>query len=444
MTRSERGDDDAAPHSAAAPGATMLEGVRVVEVADEQAEYCGLLLAGLGADVIKVEPPGGNSRRGASAPSTRTSRIPSGRCSSGSTTGRSARSCWTSTPRRSRDVAAISSAPADVVLDSTPAAASSDDRGLALETLRDAVPAPGRGPRLSPFGDDGPVGRLQGIGPGAPGARRPDDELRLRPAARRHYDLPPIAPQMWQAYPHRRRAAGDDDRRRARAAPAHGQGTASVVRDARGGGQEHRAGPDELGHARDRRCYRQTCRHAAESVSRASRRSPTPRTVAGSWLSRSADGRNADCRSSSTPFGMDEPLCSDFEGAEPASCSAVAAPGAYIPGSSRETDLSIRCHEALQRLVRKFSFENARGARRRTRASSCAPLRRPEENVDDRTGAARRHLRRGRASRAGPVVHLHHRRSGCRPDVLGGRAAGAAPRRGRGDRHEPRSGALRR
>src|SRR3981081_1497416 len=46
-----------------APAATMLNGVRVLEVADEQAEYTGLLLAGLGAEVIKVEPPGGNGPR---------------------------------------------------------------------------------------------------------------------------------------------------------------------------------------------------------------------------------------------------------------------------------------------------------------------------------------------------------------------------------------------
>src|ERR1700704_5777487 len=43
--------------------AGMLRGVRVIEVADEQAEYTGLLLAGLGADVIKVEPPAGNPTR---------------------------------------------------------------------------------------------------------------------------------------------------------------------------------------------------------------------------------------------------------------------------------------------------------------------------------------------------------------------------------------------
>src|SRR6187397_706546 len=40
-----------------------LTGIRVIELADEQAEYCGLTLAGLGADVIKIEPPGGNSTR---------------------------------------------------------------------------------------------------------------------------------------------------------------------------------------------------------------------------------------------------------------------------------------------------------------------------------------------------------------------------------------------
>src|ERR1700756_3623143 len=40
-----------------------LTGIRVVELADEQAEYCGLTLAGLGADVINVEPPGGSPTR---------------------------------------------------------------------------------------------------------------------------------------------------------------------------------------------------------------------------------------------------------------------------------------------------------------------------------------------------------------------------------------------
>src|SRR6185437_7990429 len=50
-----------APGPAAQPGS--LTGIRVIEIADEQAEYCGLTLAGLGADVVKVEPPGGSPTR---------------------------------------------------------------------------------------------------------------------------------------------------------------------------------------------------------------------------------------------------------------------------------------------------------------------------------------------------------------------------------------------
>lgn len=45
----------------ARPG--ILAGLRVIELADEKGEYCGLTLAGLGAEVIKIEPPGGNPTR---------------------------------------------------------------------------------------------------------------------------------------------------------------------------------------------------------------------------------------------------------------------------------------------------------------------------------------------------------------------------------------------
>lgn len=40
-----------------------LQGVRVVEFTDEIGSYCGRLLADLGAEVIKVEPPGGGRQR---------------------------------------------------------------------------------------------------------------------------------------------------------------------------------------------------------------------------------------------------------------------------------------------------------------------------------------------------------------------------------------------
>src|SRR5947207_9230428 len=44
-------------------GRGMLAGLRVSEIADERAEYAGLLLAGLGAEVVKIEPPEGNATR---------------------------------------------------------------------------------------------------------------------------------------------------------------------------------------------------------------------------------------------------------------------------------------------------------------------------------------------------------------------------------------------
>jgi Predicted acyl-CoA transferases/carnitine dehydratase len=42
---------------------TPLEGVRVIDMAEGKAEMCGRFLADLGADVIRVEPPGGAPSR---------------------------------------------------------------------------------------------------------------------------------------------------------------------------------------------------------------------------------------------------------------------------------------------------------------------------------------------------------------------------------------------
>jgi crotonobetainyl-CoA:carnitine CoA-transferase CaiB-like acyl-CoA transferase len=45
----------------------LLEGLRVLELAGANNDYCGLLLAGMGADVVKIEPPLGAASR-SSAP----------------------------------------------------------------------------------------------------------------------------------------------------------------------------------------------------------------------------------------------------------------------------------------------------------------------------------------------------------------------------------------
>ncbi|HET7881796.1 MAG TPA: CoA transferase [Acetobacteraceae bacterium] len=47
----------------AAPPAGPLAGLRVLELADEKGQFCGKLLGDLGADVVKIEPPGGERCR---------------------------------------------------------------------------------------------------------------------------------------------------------------------------------------------------------------------------------------------------------------------------------------------------------------------------------------------------------------------------------------------
>ena len=52
--------------TATVPGNALagpLAGLRVLELTGEHAQFCGKLMADLGADVIKIEPPGGQENR---------------------------------------------------------------------------------------------------------------------------------------------------------------------------------------------------------------------------------------------------------------------------------------------------------------------------------------------------------------------------------------------
>ena len=41
----------------------LLAGLRVLDLTDEKGDFCGKVLGDFGADVIKIEPPGGSSAR---------------------------------------------------------------------------------------------------------------------------------------------------------------------------------------------------------------------------------------------------------------------------------------------------------------------------------------------------------------------------------------------
>ena len=43
---------------------TVLQGLRVLELSHERIAFAGKLLADMGADVILIEPPGGDPARG--------------------------------------------------------------------------------------------------------------------------------------------------------------------------------------------------------------------------------------------------------------------------------------------------------------------------------------------------------------------------------------------
>ncbi|ETX04650.1 MAG: hypothetical protein ETSY2_27565, partial [Candidatus Entotheonella gemina] len=189
--------DERSAHHPAAPTRGALTGVRVIELANEQAEYCGLILAGLGADVIKVEPPGGSPTRRI-GPFYEDRKDPE-RSLFFWQYNRGKRSIMLDLQQqRDQDRVRALAAAADVVLESTPKG-ELDGLGLGAEALRQAHPELIVA-RMTPFGDHGPWSDFKS-----------SDLIHLAlggvvmncgydPAPDGTYDLPPVAPQMWHAY----------------------------------------------------------------------------------------------------------------------------------------------------------------------------------------------------------------------------------------------------
>jgi crotonobetainyl-CoA:carnitine CoA-transferase CaiB-like acyl-CoA transferase len=175
----------------------FLGGVRVIEIGDELGEYCGKVLAALGGDVVRVEPPGGEVTR-RYGPFYRDEPDPN----------RSLYFWHYNFAKRGivlalddadgRSQFARLAANADVVIDSRPRGYLAE-RGIGWEELHTANPRLIYA-RITPFGDTGPW------------ADRPASDLihlalggvmmncGYDPDPSGSYDTPPIAPQMWQSY----------------------------------------------------------------------------------------------------------------------------------------------------------------------------------------------------------------------------------------------------
>ncbi|PRZ42817.1 crotonobetainyl-CoA:carnitine CoA-transferase CaiB-like acyl-CoA transferase [Antricoccus suffuscus] len=176
---------------------TYLGGLKVLEIANELGEYAGKLLAGLGADVVKVEPIGGEMTRGY-GPFYRDEPDPDHSLYFWHyNVAKRSVTLDLDSPEGQREFEVLAQH-ADVLIDSRPGSYLAD-RGLGYEALSGANPGLIY-LRITPFGEDGPWADFQGsdLVHLALGGMAMNSGYDPEPDG--HYDTPPIAPQMWQAY----------------------------------------------------------------------------------------------------------------------------------------------------------------------------------------------------------------------------------------------------
>ena len=345
------------------PTEALLDGVRVIEIGDENVAYSGRLFAGLGADVIKIEPPEGCPTR-AIGPFYEDQPGPE----------RSLFWWHYGLGKRSvaLDLASSDSlrdferllGSADTLLDGTPNGMWSDI-GLPLETIRDRFPSLIVA-RMTPFGDDGPwvdykASDLIHLALGGPMMNCGYD-----PQPDGTYDLPPIAPQMWHAY----HIAGEQlcmnaiaaliDRRRS----GRAQLLTCAVHDAVSKNTEL----DLMSWVyRAATFYRQTCRHAAEQITLVPSIGPTKD---GRWVMALGRARSTQL----IDFLKQYDMVADLEQEPPESGGANRRP---------RGEAAAHLGEVVQRLVRKFRFADVPWREAQEHGQLWAPLRKPHENAED-------------------------------------------------------------
>ncbi|HXT80544.1 MAG TPA: CoA transferase [Acetobacteraceae bacterium] len=372
----------------AGPG--MLNGLRVIEIADERAEYAGLLLAGLGCEIIKIEPPEGSATR----------RI--GPFLEDRPGPERSLYFWNYNRAKKSVVLDLREQPgqdsllrllegADVLLDSS-CGALNQALGLDRASLNARFPRLVTA-RVTPFGDDGPWADFKG-----------SDLIHLAlggvmmncgydPDPNLEYDTPPIAPQIWHAY----HIAGEQ--------LAVGVAAAMVNRHRTGFGQDvsvavHEAvskNPElDIMHWVMRRVplWRLTNRHAVETPNH----SPSIlHTKDGRWFI--SHGMGARDLKNLVPLLTKYGMQADLQPPPPDADLKARA----VPGSTAGDEARAHMLDVVQRFVRAWTYRDMPWLEAQEAGLLWAPIRKPHENALDKHWLTRRSF--------ADVYHPEHGRS---------------------------------
>lgn len=348
----------------------MLSGIKVVEIADERAEYCGLVLAGLGADVVKIEPiEGSRTRRIGPFYGDDVDPEKSLFFWAYNREKRSVRLDLGAAEGRERVLRLLGHA--DILLDSTCGAVNTAlglDRQQLARYFPSLIVA-----RMTPFGDVGPWKDFKSsdLIHLALGGVMMNCGYDSNPRGR--YDLPPIAPQLWHAY----HIAGEQLAIGITAALIHrhttgeGQDVSCAIHEAVSKSTEM----DLMSWVMRRApFYRQTCRHAAETPNRV----PTIcHTKDGRWyipwgVTAQDEGKLITLLGR---YGM----AADLE----AQVTAAEVKGRIVPGYALSDDRSDHRLEIIQRFIRAFRYDDVPWREAQEEGLPWAPLRKPYENAFD-------------------------------------------------------------
>ncbi len=340
-----------------APG--MLAGLRVLEIADESAEYAGLMLAGLGAEVVKLEPPEGAATR----------RI--GPFLEDLPGPERSLHFWAYNRGKKSVTATLDSAEGQALLAAADVLLTTD-RKLDEAALRAKHPRLVIA-RMSPFGDDGPWADFKG-----------SDLVHLAlsgimmncgydPDPAKQYDLPPIAPQLWHAY----HIAGEQLMVGILAALLHrlhsgeGQYVSCAVHEACSKNPEL----DTMSWVMRRApLFRMTCRHAGENPTH----SPSiGHTKDGRWCI--ATGVSVRDQGNLVPFLEKYNMQADLARPAPGTDSKAR----NVPGSGGANEFANHITEVVQRFIRAHTWETLPWREAQNAGLLWAPLRKPHENAED-------------------------------------------------------------